>query len=207
MKQLTLSDKSRYSAIKPPKIGGNNFAYHLKEVIKDGLVKKEGLFYKLTTKGERLADTISLKTFAKRAQPKIVTMLCLKNKADEILLFKRDKQPFIGKCSLPYGKIHLGERVEEAAKREAEEKTGINIGKLKHAGDVYLAIYKENDLVSHMLCHVFTGNTGSAKPKENCRFEKISTIKSSNLVPGTLDIIRLTENNKEKFFKEIFVEE
>lgn len=208
LKQLTLSDKSRYSAIKPPKIGGNQFSYHLKEVIKNGYVKKDGLFYKLTSKGEQFADTISLKTFTKRVQPKIVTMIALKNKKGEILFCKRDKQPFFGKLTLPYGKIHLGERIEESAKREVAEKVGLSADNLKHVGEVYLIIYKDNELVSHMLCHTFVGKTASEKTKKDCQFAKISSIDSLKYIPGTLEILRLIEKTpKGLFFKEIFVEE
>jgi 8-oxo-dGTP pyrophosphatase MutT (NUDIX family) len=208
LKQLTLSDRSRYSAIKPPKIGGNNFSYHLKEVIKNGLVKKDGLFYKLTPKGEQLADTISLKTFTKRVQPKIVTMIHLKNEKGEIVFCRRDRQPFIGKEALPYGKVHLGERIEEAAKRESMEKIGLSTKNLKHAGDVYLVVYKENELVSHMLCHIFTDKITSKMLKDYCHFEKAAFLDTEKCVPGTAEILKLIEKNpKERFFREIFVED
>lgn len=208
LKQLTLSDKSRYSAIKPPKIGGNQFSYHLKEVIKNGLVKKEGLFYKLTSKGEQLADTISLKTFTKRVQPKIVTMLYLKNEKGEIAFCARDRQPFIGKEALPYGKIHLGERIEEAAERESIEKIGLQAKGLKHIGDTYLVVYKENELISHMLCHIFSGKIIAKEIYNSCRFKKTRNLNYKKCIPGTAEIIRLIENKtKEPFFKEIFAEE
>jgi len=206
LKQLTLSEKARYSNIKPPKVGGNQFAYHLKQTIDDGYVKKEGSFYSLTEKGEHFADTISLKTFTKRSQPKIVTMIFAENGKKEILFYERDKQPFIGKYSLPYGKIHLGERIEESAKRETEEKTGIGAKKLKHRGDAYVAIYKKEEIISHMLCHIFEVKLPEGKTKDSCFWKDAKDIKNDEFVPGIKDILNLLAKNKEKFFKEIFVE-
>ncbi|MEI6296600.1 MAG: NUDIX domain-containing protein [bacterium] len=213
LKQLTVSEKSRYSAIKPPKIGGNQFAYHLKEVVDQGLVKKDGIYYSLTSDGERFADGISLKTFVKRAQPKIVTMVIVENNKNEVLFVKREKQPFIGLFSLPYGKLHLGERIQDAAIREISEKTSLSISEVEHCGDAYIAIYEQNEVLTHMLCHVFRVKMGKEAfikgidLKEGCFWEKVCKIDFRNYVPGTKEILGLIDNyRKEHFFKEIFVE-
>jgi len=44
-----------------------------------------------------------------------------------ILLIKRDKEPFRGKWALPGGHVEYGEKVEDAAIREAKEETGVDI--------------------------------------------------------------------------------
>lgn len=47
------------------------------------------------------------------------------NQADELLLVKSHKWP--GKYVVPGGHVELGERLEEAAIREAKEETGLDI--------------------------------------------------------------------------------
>lgn len=210
LKQLTLSEKARYSSIKPPKTGGNQFVYHLKELLNDSMIKKDGIFYSLTSKGERFADGISLKTFTKRIQPKIVTMIYIKNDAGEIIFCKRSKQPFIEKLCLPYGKIHVGERIEESAEREIFEKTGIKTENIKHRGDIYLAIYKEDEPISHMLCHLFEAQLGCPTSKletnNNYFWELPEKLDFKRCIPGTKEILALLKKEKGHFFKEIFVE-
>ena len=44
-----------------------------------------------------------------------------------ILLVKRSIPPFTGQLALPGGYIEYGERVEDAAKREVQEETGLEI--------------------------------------------------------------------------------
>lgn len=44
-----------------------------------------------------------------------------------ILMIKRGKPPRAGTWSLPGGAQHIGETVEEAARREAQEETGIEV--------------------------------------------------------------------------------
>jgi nucleoside triphosphatase len=51
------------------------------------------------------------------------------NHADEILLVKSHK--WHGKYVVPGGHVELGERIEEAAVREAKEETGLDIHDLK----------------------------------------------------------------------------
>lgn len=48
-------------------------------------------------------------------------------RGDEALLIKRGKPPFMGRWSIPGGKLHFGERLEDAVAREVMEETGVSI--------------------------------------------------------------------------------
>lgn len=48
-------------------------------------------------------------------------------KGDEVLLIKRGKPPFKGNWSIPGGRLHHNERIEEAIHREVREETGLAI--------------------------------------------------------------------------------
>jgi len=61
--------------------------------------------------------------------------LCFVTKNGKVLLQKKSKGRFgEGKWNLPGGKVNLGETIEEAAKRELEEETGIKANELKEIG-------------------------------------------------------------------------
>jgi ADP-ribose pyrophosphatase YjhB (NUDIX family) len=45
----------------------------------------------------------------------------------EVLLVRRNKQPYLGKWSFPGGSIEPGETSREAARREALEETGVDV--------------------------------------------------------------------------------
>lgn len=53
---------------------------------------------------------------------------CVVFRGDQVLLVQRGKPPRIGSWSLPGGAQHLGETVEEAARRELHEEAGIEVG-------------------------------------------------------------------------------
>ncbi|MEM3399142.1 MAG: NUDIX hydrolase [Nitrososphaerota archaeon] len=61
-----------------------------------------------------------------------------------ILLIKRAFQPSAGRWSIPGGVVELGEKVEEAAKREVREEVGIEVYDLELLG-IYDSITRDSD--------------------------------------------------------------
>jgi len=208
LKKLSLVKSARFAELKPKTVDGNLFVYHLKKLIKDGYVASSKEGYKLAPKGKNYSDRMSFEVFKERAQPKIVTLLVIKNKED-YLLYRRKRSPFLGNVGFPYGKIHLEERVSEAAERELNEKTGLR-SRLHHAGEVYLTVYDETQLITHMLCHIFTGSTplGTLKTDSSIGevfWGKIEEKSKEKYIPGVKQIIKLLQNNKRIFFAEYFL--
>jgi 8-oxo-dGTP diphosphatase len=57
----------------------------------------------------------------------------------KVLLIQRGQEPFVGRWALPGGFVHLGEALDDAARRELEEEAGVKIAYLEQLytfGDV-----------------------------------------------------------------------
>jgi 8-oxo-dGTP diphosphatase len=80
----------------------------------------------------------------------------------QILLVKRKKEPFKGYLALPGGFVNEGERVEDAAKREIQEETSLDIEFI----DI-LGVYSEpkRDPRGHIMSTVFIGNISKSSDK------------------------------------------
>lgn len=69
---------------------------------------------------------------------------CVVFKEERVLLVRRAKPPRVGGWSLPGGAQHLGERAEDAARRELREEAGIEVGPLALAIVVDAISYDES---------------------------------------------------------------
>lgn len=207
---LSTKPKARFADLKPKSIEGNLFTYHLKTLLRQGYIETSAFKYRLSPTGKRLLDRISFETFQERIQPKIVTIIVIEHNK-KFLLYKRRRSPFIHHIGFPYGKIHLGEHLEEAAQRELEEKTGLK-AKLKQRGIVYLTVFDETELVSHMLCHVFVGKnpTGLLRTDTTigtCFWGDLDQFPKNSLMPGNAQILKLIKKSSASrlFFEEYFL--
>jgi ADP-ribose pyrophosphatase YjhB (NUDIX family) len=208
LKKLSFVDKARYADLKPGGAESNLFVYHLKSLIRSGYITKKDDAYLLTHEGKRYISRLSLETFKERIQPKIVTIIVIEHEG-EYLLYRRRNAPFRGMTGFPYGKIHLEERILDAANRELFEKTNLKAD-LKHRGDTYITVHDEDELVAHMLCHVFEGKNPRGILKGDtvigdCFWQNIEDIQANNLIPGVKQILKDLKKHKKFFFSEYFL--
>ncbi len=206
--QLSQSPSLSYSKLKPKEVEGNLFIYHLKQLISEEIIQKnnEG-FYELTLDGYILMSKTSRINFKIREQPLIFNMIICQNSKGEYLLYKRLRQPFLGLISFPYGKLHLGETMLQAASREIKEKTGFTAD-LKFIGSAYKIIYQNGELLTHTLTHLFKGSNLQGElikkgPMWECFWDKLDDPKDKKYNPGTDNILKLVkEDPPQPFFKE-----
>lgn len=207
--KLIQNPELRYSQLKPKNIESNHFMYHLKALMREGMVEKKASgYYGLTKEGKLYADQVNLKTLKVRRQPKIVTLVAVQDSNNNWLLYQRKHQPLINQVGFPYGKLHLGETVYEAAERELMEKTGLTC-KLDHRGDGYIIIHEEGEPVSQICFHLFYGKNPKGKMKTETNYGTIrwSTEKDDftkkPFMASMNDLIKLIETKKDRFFVEL----
>jgi ADP-ribose pyrophosphatase YjhB (NUDIX family) len=197
--ELTRSAVRRYSELRPQDVEGNLFMYHLKGLIKDGLVEKQDRHYTLTPKGLQLAGMLSLETGKARLQPKILTTIVCKNQADEYLFVRWHRQPNIGMVSFPHGMMHYGVSVADMAATELAEKSGLEAS-LAYRGEAYVRGMRGNEVDRHMLVHIFEAHdwyasrTDELRPEvSECFWARLDSLAPQEFVPGFYEIACLVD--------------
>lgn len=199
-----------YARLRPAGVESNHFAYHLHQLIRAGLVAKDGGGYVLTPEGLTFADRASHATAAPRKQPHIVTILHITNDEGQLILFTHAFQPYIGYVGLPKGRIHYEEHIADAAARELFEKTGLQIEPLEHRGMVYVSARRDGEVISKILGHVFTGTVQGApklttdNPQKGMPgWGKPDPSSAAKYMPGFWQITKLISETKGWFFAEL----
>lgn len=211
--QLTKNATRRYSELKPRDVEGNLFMYHLKGLIRDGLIEKKDNAYQFTVKGMQFVGTFSLPLEKTRQQPKILNAVICKNDKGEHLFVRWRRQPNIGQISFPHGMAHFGESMFSMAALELAEKAGLEAD-LEYLGDVYVRGMRGDVADRHMLVHLFEASNVRPGRQDELRpdvFESfwapLGSIKRDEYVPGFYEIAQLTKNKpKGKIFEELTID-
>lgn len=82
---------------------------------------------------------------------------------EKVLLVERGKDPLKGLWSLPGGRVHKGEKLQEAASRELMEETGISAENLGMV-DVVEVIQQADGIAVHFVIAVFAGKWTCGEP-------------------------------------------
>lgn len=198
---------ARFKDLRPSKVDTNLFTYHLKGIVKSGLVDKVESGYTLSTAGLSYVDRVSIEKRVVRTQPKIITMLVIQNGEGDILLQKRTKQPYITTWTLPYGKLHIeDDSVHEAAQREAFEKLGMENPELEHAGDAYIRVKTSGAHLSTTLVHVFRAYREYEIHRNDLMWARPHKLDQLALSPAVQEIMSRTFFKDPFFFEEFTVD-
>lgn len=125
--KLLVSTGLRYSEAHPNNVDDDLYNYHLQFLVKKGYVEKKDDIYLLTKNGkvavQNLDPTGDLKDLFK-----VGVLLFVIRESDgvkETLLQRRTRQPYFGDVHNITGKVHLGESIEDSAKRKLLEESGL----------------------------------------------------------------------------------
>lgn len=200
---LMYKETARFRDLRPPRVDTNLFTYHLNVLVKSGVIAKSEAGYHLSTTGLSYVDRVSTEKKSIRSQPKIITMLLIQNSEGDVLLQRRNKQPYINEWTLPYGKLHIEDgSLDEAAKREAKEKLGVEDQAMSHAGDCYIRVRTDGQILSTTLAHVFKFNRDDIKTGEDIVWARPHKLANYRLAPAVAEIIARGFFNDPFFFEE-----
>jgi ADP-ribose pyrophosphatase YjhB (NUDIX family) len=200
--ELTRHTTRRYSELRPDGVEGNLFLYHLNGLTKDGLVKKTGRNYHLSTKGLRTAGLLSLETGKLRQQPKILNAIICTDDAGRYLLSRWHRQPNIGLVSFPHGMMHYGAGHLDMAARELAEKADL-AARLTYRGQIYVRGFLGDEIDRHMLIHLFQATNPQHLPNSRLRpevsepfWEHLEAIPPGSFVPGFYELAQIVQTAK-----------
>ena len=194
---------ARFSELRPPKTDTNLFSYHLKVLIKEKWIDKTEDGYTLSKNGLVYVDRVSLEKLNIRSQAKIITMLLIQNSEGDVLIQQRTKQPYIDTWTLPYGKTHLEDvSIEMGARRESLEKLNHLPKTVRHAGDAYIRVHTDGEVLSNTLVHIFRFETDDIIETETIKWVQPLKLLRLNLAPAVEDIVSRSFFGDEHFFAE-----
>jgi hypothetical protein len=180
---LLFNPKARFRDLNIDSMTTDHFSYHLRSLLKEGLVEKDKLTYSLTSKGKIFAGKIDTSVYKMEKQPKVSVIIIphkLYRGKEVFLIQQRTKEPYFGYKGFVSGKVKYGEILSETAERELKEESGIG-GKFRFCYEIHEMVYNKNtgeqleDKFFHIIeCYDLTGKIIN---KTTEGFNKFVTVK------------------------------
>jgi sugar phosphate isomerase/epimerase/ADP-ribose pyrophosphatase YjhB (NUDIX family) len=191
---IHFADSNRYS----PGMGHIDFAKilnKLKEIKYSEFISLEILPYPAPEESARygieyLKNLLKKKSKIKYKIPSLTVDIIIKYPDNSIILVKRKNPPFQGMLALPGGFVEYGEKVEEAALREAEEETGLKV-KLEKILGVYSDPKRDPRGHTVSIVYIAVPRGGDLKAGDDAKeIVRTKNIKFSSLAFDHAQIIR-----------------
>ncbi len=159
LKKLSTRPRARFNDLLIDGLGSEHMNYHLKKLMDYGLVAKDGGYF-LTDKGKDYVNMMDDEVEFIERQPKTSVLIhaIRKNGLGEVehLCSRRLKQPYLGKVGKIGGKVRFGETLEQAARRELFEETGLEAKELFLEEIYHKLRYRENgEFIQDVLFYCF----------------------------------------------------
>lgn len=152
--RLKNADILRYSQLKPdPELPNDLYNYHLKQLIRDGLVEKLDVGYRLSPAGQRHVADVHHTSDQDNRLFKLNVLLVVTREIDGqlyVLNQRRTAQPSYGIIGIPGGTILKAEPLLEGARRKLTQETGL-MGNFRYIGIERRIFYKGPRLFSDVL--------------------------------------------------------
>jgi 8-oxo-dGTP diphosphatase len=118
---------------------------------------------------------------------------------DRVLLVRRGKEPGLGLWSIPGGAVRLGERLEDAVRRELREETGLDVRPLRIIHVVERILPEQGRIRYHYvivdyLCTVDSGTLEAASDAQDARWFSPEELPGLGLSEETLRVIELARS-------------
>ena len=208
---LSEHQQLRFSDMNTEGYPSDQFSYHVRHMIKNGLIEKvDDKNYSLTRSGRRHLLTFDSKVDAYMEQGLIGIRAIITRETkqgEEILIQRRYREPHLGQFVLPGGRVRFGEPVHEAVQRVVYSENGIS-GTYQLLGVRHIIEETERDALQDKYFFVFkatsiTGNLELSGPTGTNQWILMSDLeKDDNLLHGLLDLTAM-RNGTPEFFEEM----
>lgn len=157
--QLLFANQLKYSDMKPEDMEGSQFTYHLKQLLQKGYIEHTDDFYVLTIKGKEFANQMDTDKKVFKKQAKVSNLLAIirydnKQKViEQVLMYKRLKNPFYGLIGHPTRKFWYGQEMSTAAEDAIEVECGLT-GEAETIGTLHFLIEHQGQIVEDKIFHI-----------------------------------------------------
>jgi ADP-ribose pyrophosphatase YjhB (NUDIX family) len=208
MRELFRKDDLRFSEINVNKILSDQFSYHLRQLVKYGLIEKSpDSTYRLSVIGRSRAIMLNSNKAGFIEQGFLAVRIVLdKTEGGQryFLMQQRTVVPYKGTYATPGDKILYGEDVARSAQRVMQEQTGLTcsvaLKGVTHIKDQYL-----DAVVQDKYFFVFAGSDPRGELQPSCKkgnnlWLTRQEIEQSGLsIQGGLDILDMVDNSTLEF--------
>jgi hypothetical protein len=194
----------RFKDLKPDGMESNIFMYHLKQLIKEGYVKKTDVGYTLAAAGLTYVDTLSVTNQKLQSQPKPVVILAVHDKQGRWLLAERKIQPYLGAYMLISINQYLGEVTKEHVAEQLHKLAIAEPSTYRGQAEVILYDTEKDILLTHIIGsvhEVVLESSHDLPPEtEQFRYVWVDSMEAPGIMPGTKELVAKLSIDQEIFF-------
>ncbi|HSW66549.1 MAG TPA: NUDIX domain-containing protein [Bacillota bacterium] len=212
VRELFLRGNLRFAQMNTNAVPNDHFSYHVRQLIKYGLVERVDNGYRLSTTGKTRAIMLSEHESSFIHQALIALRVVVSNHEhgqEFFLVQERTKVPFKGVLALPGGKVLFAEDVTTAARRTLRYETGLDCS-FDMRGIVHYKDEYEGEIVQDKFFFVLRASNPVGSLKANGRTGKNFWMKldelrtSAQTHQGLLEIIDLASGSGFGFREQTF---
>lgn len=201
---LASKDPARYADIKPDGMDGNQFTYHLKQLITDKLIQKnDDGTYSLTHKGR----TYLIYRYESLDEAAHSIFLVIVRHDKKHLLRKRKVQPLINYSGFIHGEPVANEPLAITVQKRVLKKTGLAVKEISIHGSGLIRMRRDGELQSFSHAIIIEATVPSDElamfddeTGENFWTDNVYTDPIDKLIPSTRDILAFADDASIRWF-------
>mgnify|MGYP000906848420 CR=1 FL=1 len=205
---LASRKSARYGELKPSDMDGNQFTYHLKQLVIDKYVaQNEDGTYSLTKKGQGYL----VRRYEDPEESAHTIFLIIIRHGDKLLLRRRRVQPALGKVGFVHGEPLASEPLDQTVNARVKLKTGLDVSNISVVGSGLIRMYDGDQVESFSHAIIITADAPTDilsvtqdQTGENFWINENEVDMVDNIIPSCLDILELIKTQPAIWFDKTY---